>query len=187
MEIAHRLEHFLRDRRLLKIHKELAVNLRKDKDEIFKSYTLRAARKEDLKDIFILYKKIFGVDLLSFLDKIYRHCHAELISVAVTDTGRIVGIDLFMFQEAELGKDILHELYIGIDPEYQHQGLAVALRAYSVKAYRLGGKLKGLSTLAPFDDIKALRTAQRVGYAITKASAKPPAYYLYQALASKLD
>lgn len=187
MEIAHRLEHFFRDRRLLKIHKELAVNLRYDEDEVFKSYTLRAARKADLKDIFVLYKKIFGVELLSFLNKIYRHCYSELISVAAADTGKIVGIDLFMFQEAELGKDILHELYVGIDPEYQHQGLAAALRAYSVKTYRLGGKLKGLSTLAPFDDIKALRTAQRAGYAITKASAKPPAYYLYQAIATKLD
>lgn len=182
MEIAHRLEHFLRDRRLLKIHKNLAVNLRDNKTEQFKSYTLRVARKEDLKEIFSLYTKIFGVELLSFLNKIYHHCYAELISVATTEQGKIVGIDLFMFQEAELAKDILHELYIGVDPEYQHQGLAVALRAYSVKAYRLGGKLKGLSTLAPFNEVKSLRTAQRVGYAITKASAKPPAYYLYQSL-----
>ncbi len=180
MEIAHRLEHFFRDRRLLRIHRKLAVNLRDKKEETFKSYTLRAARKEDLKDIFALYKKIFGVELLSFLNKIYRYCYSELISVAVADSGKIVGIDLFMFQEAELGKDILHELYIGIDPEYQHQGLAVALRTYSIKEYRFGGNLKGMSTLAPFNDIKALRTAQKAGYAITKASAKPPAYYLYQ-------
>lgn len=183
MELAHQFEHFLRDRRLLKIHKELACDLRRDEGvEIFKDYNLRRARKDDLKEIVTLYQHIFGVPLLSFLDKIYKHCYSELITVAVDNDGKLVGLDMFMFQEAELGENILHELYVGVLKEHQSQGLATAMRRYSVKAYAQGAKLSGLSTLAPFNDIKAMRTAQRAGYAITKASAKPPAYYLYQGL-----
>ena len=55
------------------------------------------------------------------------------------------------------------------------------LRRYSADCYD-GGMLSGLSTLAPFSNVKALRSAQKAGYAITKASAKPAAYYLFRYL-----
>ena len=83
-----------------------------------------------------------------------------------------------MFEESEISEKILHELYVAVDPEYQDKGIATALRRYSVRAYAQKRTLKGLSTLARPHDIKALRTAQSAGYAITKAAAKPYAYYL---------
>ncbi len=90
-----------------------------------------------------------------------------------------------MFNEVEVEARIIHEQYLGIAPEYQGRGLSVQLRRYSLNCYAQG-TLRGASTLARETDLKALRSAQKAGYAITRMSAKPPAYYLYQSLSERV-
>ena len=70
---------------------------------------------------------------------------------------------------------------MGVRHEYQDKGIGVKLRQYSSQCYD-EGYLDGISTLADFDNIKALRTAQKAGFAITKTSAKPLAHYLFKHL-----
>lgn len=180
MENLHNFGHMARNFRLLKIHLRLAKSLRNYEKEKYLDFTFRPAKLRDLKAIKDIHSECMGQSLFDWLYRIYFFKARELISVCEDKNGKIVACDMFMFQEVELGEDILHELYVEVLPEYQKQGLATAMRRYCVKSYKAGHKLKGLSTLALFDDIKALRTAQKAGYAITKASAKPPAYYLFQ-------
>ena len=89
-----------------------------------------------------------------------------------------------MFQEVEYEQQIIHEIYLAVDPEYRGRGISTKLRRYSLESYD-HGSLKAVSTLAGFDDIKALRSAQHCGFSIEKSSAKPPAFYLIKYLTSR--
>mgnify|MGYP003372355782 CR=1 FL=1 len=182
MDIIHNIEHFKKALRILRLHQKYANNLRSYEKDKFNDIEFRPGRARDLKAIEQLHLRTFRIPLLNFLRWVYRFKAMELVSVACDKEGRIIAYDLFMFEESEISEKILHELYVAVDPEYQDKGIATALRRYSVRAYAQKRTLKGLSTLARPHDIKALRTAQSAGYAITKAAAKPYAYYLYQAL-----
>ena len=103
------------------------------------------------------------------------------IQIQSTRADDVIGYDLFFFQPSEKNKKVIHELYVGIRTEYQDRGLGVKLRQFSAKCYD-EGYLDGISTLASVDNIKALRTAQKAGFAITKMSAKPVAHYLFKNL-----
>ena len=143
--------------------------------------TFRCAGRGDLEKIVALHNTIFSRPFLDWLLILYKLRASDLISVAVNKSGEIVAYDIYMFEPSEMKDNILHELYIGVHPDYQNQGIAGKLRRYSADCYD-GGKVDGLSTLAPFSNVKALRSAQKAGYAITKASAKPAAYYLFRYL-----
>ncbi len=157
--------------------RNLRADLVKNEDELL----FRRGERGDLKKIVALHNSLYSRPFLDWLLKLYRLKASELISVAVNRQGKLVAYDLFMFEPAEIKENILHELYVGVDPAYQNQGIAGRLRKYSAECYDQG-RVNGLSTLAPFSNVKALRSAQKAGYAITKASAKPAAYYLFRYL-----
>ena len=73
---------------------------------------------------------------------------------------------------------------MGVDPAYQGQGLSTKLRQYSISCYDFG-VLSAISTVAGVDDIKAIRSAQKAGFVIVKASAKPPGHYMVRSLMKK--
>ncbi len=140
-------------------------------------FTFAPATTRQLPAVEELYRQLFGRPLLGWLHWVYRFRAAALISVLQNSDGAVIGFDAFMFNRAEEGAGIIHELYLGIAPAYQGQGLAVKLRRYSLDTYN-HGSLKAVSTLAALNDLKALRTAQHAGFYIAKRSAKPPAHYL---------
>ena len=156
-------------------------NLRKDSSVNEGELTFRRGNRGDLEKIVALHNTIFSRPFLDWLLILYKVRASELVSVAENKSGDIVAYDIYMFEPSEIKDNILHDLYVGVHPDYQNQGLAGKLRRYSADCYD-GGMLSGLSTLAPFSNVKALRSAQKAGYAITKASAKPAAYYLFRYL-----
>ncbi|MCR5537446.1 MAG: hypothetical protein K6F05_08615 [Succinivibrio sp.] len=159
----------------------MSKRIRQPKVEQFEGYTFSAARKEDLKAIEALHLMLFRQPMVRWLRFLYKVRPSELIGVVKNAQGELCGYDCFMFNEVEVQDRIIHEQYVGIAPKFQGQGLSTRLRRYSISCYD-DGFITGVSTLAPEHDIKALRSAQKSGYAIIKMSAKPPAYYLYQKL-----
>lgn len=184
MQIFHEVTEFFTHLKIIFLNYFKSRNLRKNKLLTEGDLIFRRGERSDLKKITELHEKLFGRPFLEWLLKLYVLRSHELVSVAVNSEGEIVAYDMFMFEPAEIKDNILHELFVGVAPEYQNQGLAGRLRKYSVDCYN-EGKTVGLSTLSPFSNVKALRSAQKAGYAITKASAKPAAYYLFRYLKTK--
>ena len=144
-------------------------------------YIFSAATREDLKSIDQLHILLFRQPMVRWIRYVYKVRPNQLIGVVKNAQGQLVGYDCFMFNEVEVADRIIHEQYVAIAPQFQGQGLSTKLRRYSISCYD-EGFITGVSTLAGEHDIKALRSAQKSGYAIVKMSAKPPAYYLYQSL-----
>ena len=163
-----RLSHRIRDQKTIE-----------DGDFIF-----RAGTRHDLKTIEKLHLAAYHVPQVSWIRRVYTFRSSQFIGVVTTKNGTLVGYDSFIINEVEAADRIIHEQDVVIAPQFQGQGLAVKLRRYSISCYN-HGSFCGVSTLAGEKDLKALRTAQKSGYAITKMSAKPPAYYLFQHLTRK--
>lgn len=178
--LSHAFYHWRRDRQLWRLQIELCQGVRTDVTPRQEGeLCLQPMQKKHLPQVQELHKELCGQPLLPWLYKAYCRCPQELGSVITDKDGRVIAYDLFMFNEAEVNQNLIHEQYLGVAREYQGKGLAVKLRRYSLSCYN-HGKLRGASTLAFFHDIKALRTAQQAGYAIVSQSAKPPAHYLVQ-------
>ena len=181
-ELAERAEHIKIFRKNLKLSKGIRkTDVIKDGDLIFRPGTAR-----DLRQIELLHLELFRFPLYGFLSWIYRFRARDLVSVVQDGSGNIIAYDLFFFQPCEMNDKILHELYVGVAQKYQDRGIGVKLRQYSSNCYD-NGYINGISTLASFDNIKALRTAQKAGFAITKTSAKPLAHYLFKHLTRRFD
>lgn len=177
----HSLEHRMRGFALFRENLRRSRGIRRDLAGQCGELSFRRGRRSDLKRVEQLYNCVFRIPMPGWLRWVYMFRAPELMSVAESRDGSLAGFDLFMFQEAEFGQGIVHELYVAVAPAWQGQGVSTKLRRYSARCYDQN-VLRGISTLAPFDDIKALRSAQGAGFAITKASAKPPAHYLFMAL-----
>ena len=178
MSVSHYMEHLKRDFSLWKMNMDRAINLRQDLRVDDGTYIYRRGSAADYKAIQNLHYMLFRQGVVNWLNWLYKFKANELMSVVEEkSTGKIVGYDLFMFNEGEIKDDYLHEQYIGIDPSCQGQSLSVKLRRYSLDCYD-SGSVRAISTLAKVDDIKALRSAQKAGFYITKMSAKPRAHYL---------
>lgn len=180
MQILHELTEYFTHLKIVILNLLKSRRLRSDL-VINDKLTFRRGARDDLKKIVALHNSLYPRPFLDWLLMLYRYKASELISVATDEKGEIVAYDLFMFEPSEIKDNILHELYVGVAPSYQGEGIAGSLRKYSASCYD-NGCLCGLSTLAPFSNVKALRSAQKAGYAITKASAKPAAYYLFRYL-----
>ncbi|HAR80229.1 MAG TPA: hypothetical protein DCR21_05290 [Succinivibrionaceae bacterium] len=185
-EALHSLHHMKRDRALIHMNIRMARGARRKEELRDDGLIFRAGTKADLKKIDEQHLKIYKVPILEWLRRVYSVCPEELIGVVETQDKELIGYDLFMFNESEVTQEIIHEWEVVIAPEYQGRGIATRLRRYSAESYN-HGRLAGVSTLAGFSDVKALRTAQKAGFAITRASAKPPAHYLFKYLKKAQD
>ncbi len=182
MDVKHYLEHVGRDYKLWRLNLKLSKNIRRDLEQSDDNFIYRAARADELKKIEELHLMLVKQPMIGWIRWVYKFRAKELISVVIDKKDNsIVGYDLFMFNEAEVSDNYIHELFVGIIPKYQGLGLSTKLRKYSLECYD-HGRLSGVSTLAFFTDIKALRSAQKSGFAIIKQSAKPPAHYLLHKL-----
>ncbi|MBQ9273326.1 MAG: GNAT family N-acetyltransferase [Succinivibrio sp.] len=177
--LIHSLGHLNHDVKLWKHNLQLSRGIRRQSVVTDGDFTFKPGENRYLKQIEALHLQVFREPLPRWLVWLYRFRARQLIGLALDGEDKVACYNLFMFQEVEYGEDIIHELYVAVAPQYQGQGLATKLRCYSLEAYD-NGRLNGVSTLAHHTDIKALRSAQKAGYAITKESAKPPALYLYR-------
>lgn len=179
--MSHALHHLRRDVSLFRLNRRMAVDLR---DPAFKveenGYVITAAVPSQLKEIEALHLRVFRYPLPTWIAWVYKIRVRELVTVALKGDV-IAGYDAFIFNPGEADDLILHEPFVGVDPAFQGRGLGALLRKHASQSYE-HGRLKGLSTVAPYDDIKALRSAQKAGFAILKASAKPPGHYLFKPL-----
>ncbi len=176
--------HLTHDYKLWRLNVRLAAGIRKPFSKQVGDFSIASGKSSDLKAVLYLHQELFHAPLLGWLKWVYRLRASELMTVLRNGQGQIIGYSLCMFNVAEVGQHIVHEVYVGIAPAYQGQGLATLLRRAVVESYN-HGSLRAISTLAPLDDVKALRSAQKVGYAIVKYAAKPPAYYLLHALSKR--
>lgn len=177
--ISHTIYHLNRDVRLWRMNMRLSRHIRKQITRKDGDLTFTFGTAAKLKEIESLHAQCFRQLMVPWLKWVYKFRMNELCGMVLDKEGKVVAYDLFMFQEAEQDQGIIHEIYVAVAPEYQGQGLSTKLRQFSLECYD-DGCLKGASTLAGFDHVKALRSAQKSGYAITKSSAKPPAHYLYR-------
>lgn len=173
------LHHMTHSIKLWHLNHKLARRIhRKKESQSFNDYTFVVGDGRYIKEIQRLHFMIFRQPMLNWLVWLYRFDMENLVSLILDKEGKVIGYECFMFNEVEIKDHILHEVYVGVLPEFQGQGLATALRQYSIRSYNFGNLL-GLSTVAVNNDIKALRSAQKAGYAITKQSLKPPGQYLF--------
>ena len=185
MALLHTLHHVKRDFKLWQLNKSLAVGIRnldlelKDGD-----FTFTHATTSMLKELEALHHVLFRVPLISWIRWFYKIRCEQLVSVVLNKEGKVIGYDMFIFNEGEVKDFILHEPFVGVDPAYQGQGLSTKLRQYSISCYDFG-VLSAISTVAGVDDIKAIRSAQKAGFVIVKASAKPPGHYMVRSLMKK--
>lgn len=178
MELHHIREHL----RLWQMNQHCARRvMRKHNTEQFGELTFCTGQVKHLKEIQALHLRLFKVPMLNWLVWLYRFRSPQLVSLALNKEGKVVGYECFMINESEVSENILHSVYVGVDEAYQGKGVATALRSYSIRSYDFGN-LTALSTVAGTHDIKALRCAQKAGYAIEKASLKPPGHYLVRHL-----
>ncbi|HIX58024.1 MAG TPA: GNAT family N-acetyltransferase [Candidatus Anaerobiospirillum pullistercoris] len=174
--------HMTHSFKLWSLNHKLARRIhRKKESQTFGDYTFVVGSARYLKDIQGLHFHLFRQPMLNWLIWLYRFSSENLVSLALDKDGKVVGYECFMFNEVEIQDRILHEVYVGVTDEHQGKGVATALRKFSINSYDFGN-LKGLSTVALNNDIKALRSAQKAGYGITKQSLKPPGQYLFKAL-----
>lgn len=178
MNLGHEAQHLKKAFALWRMNMKMSKNLRQN-DEVYKidNFTFKNASPKYLHKIEALHLQLFRQPFFNWLRFIYRFRVQELGSIIVDEKDRVIAYDLFMFNESEYKDNILHELYVGVAPSYQGQGLATRLRKFSVDKYNYG-RLNALSTVAAEYDIKALRSAQKAGFSIAKKSLKPPAHYL---------
>lgn len=177
----HHLSH---DFRLWQLNMQLSKHARAPFERVEDGITYRSGKASDLKDIDAVHQQLFRLPMLGWLRWVYRFRMPELATIARDSRGALVGYSLCMFNVSEVPEHLIHEIYIAITPDFQGKGLAVKLRRIAAQSYD-HGRFAGMSTLAGVDDIKALRTAQRAGFAITKFSAKPPAHYLLYPLTKR--
>ena len=178
--IHHFLYHLLRDASLVRFNLRSAKDLRLSLKAQFEDLTLQTADEDDFSHCMELLQNC-GIYAVPWLQKVFKRRMNQLCSVAKDTKGRIVACDFYMFEPSEQQEDLIHGIYLAVAAEYRDMGLGSALRRFSLDCYDQG-KLHGVSTLVPFGDVKALRCAQHCGFAITKSSAKPPAYYLFKDL-----
>lgn len=179
----HGLHHLSRNFQLWRMNQSLGRQvMRREMQEQFGEYTLTFGSAKYLKEIERMHVRLFREPMLNWLVWLYRFRAANLMSIALDKQGRVRGYECFMFNEAEVADRIIHEVYIGVLDE--GVGLATALRKFSIESYDFGN-LQGVSTVAATHDIKALRSAQKAGFAITKQSLKPPGRYLFKPLSLK--
>lgn len=179
----HSLQHLRRNFKLWNMNQHLARQLmRRNMTQQYGDYTLAIGQVKYLKDIERMHMSLFREPMLGWLVWLYRFRAPNLLSVALNKEGKLVGYECFMFNEVEVESRILHEVYVGVTEE--GRGIATALRKFSIETYDFGN-ITGISTVAGLHDIKALRSAQKAGFAITKQSLKPPGNYLFKALSFK--
>lgn len=181
MQVFHNISERFEKFRVYKYNLERSKKIRNDYVMVEGNLTFKPGAVKYLKQVENLHLELFRFPLYNFLVWIYRFRASQLMSVVVDENDKVIAYDLFMFQPSEKDTKVLHELYVGVAYKYQDKGIGVKLREYSSKCYDQG-YLDGLSTLAAFDNIKALRTAQKSGYAIVKTSVKPLAHYLFKHL-----
>ncbi|HIV16296.1 MAG TPA: hypothetical protein IAB18_10440 [Candidatus Avisuccinivibrio pullicola] len=178
MSLSHTLHHMERDVSLWRLNHRLVKGIRNRELTLTEDgFTFTHATRSMVKEIESLHLQLFRVPLINWIRWVYKFHVADLVSVILDKDGHVAGYDMFIFNEGEWQDRILHEPFVGVDPKYQGLGLSTKLRRYSVTCYNFG-ILNGLSTVAAYDDIKALRSAQKSGYGIVKASAKPSGHYL---------
>lgn len=179
----HSIQHLSRNIKLWNMNQHLARQLmRKNITQQYGEYMLAIGNVKYLKEIERLHTHLFREPMLNWLVWLYRFRAPQLLSMALNSKNELVGYECFMFNEAEIKDHILHEVYVGVSDE--GKGIATALRKFSIETYDFGN-IKGISTVASMQDIKALRSAQKAGYAITKQSIKPPGHYLFKPLSLK--
>ncbi len=184
MQIIHEVTEFIEHVKIIAVNLFKSRKLRKALSVSEDGLVFRAGKASDVDKVELLYRELFGKSFLGWLKILYKLSARNFMSVIENESGEIIGFDLFMFEPSELKDNYLHALYIGIAQKYQQKGLSSKLRKYSIDCYN-EGRVKGISTLAPFNNVRALRLAQKNGFAITKTSAKPLAYYLFRYLSTK--
>lgn len=179
------LHHLSHNLRLWQMNQKYARQIvRQHDEEQFGEYTFCTGRVKYLKQIQSLHLQLFREPMLNWLVWLYRFRSPELVSLALDKEGKVIGYECFMMNEGEIKDHILHGVYVGVHADLQGKGIATALRRYSIKTYDFGN-LTGLSTVALANDIKALRSAQKAGYAIEKQSLKPSGHYMFRRLTLK--
>lgn len=176
----HSIQHLNHNFRLWRMNNVLARKLiRKNITQQYGDYTLTIGHVKYLKDIERLHACLFREPMLGWLVWLYRFQAPKLMSIALNAKGEVIGYECFMFNEVEVADRIIHEVYVGVTEE--GKGIATALRKFSLETYDFGS-VTGVSTVALMHDIKALRSAQKAGFAITRQSLKPPGHYLFKPL-----
>ena len=176
------LHHFSHNVQLWKMNQKYARQIMRRQDpEKFGDYTFVTGKVKYLKEVQSLHSQLFRVPMLNWLVWLYRFRSPELVSLVLDKENKVVGYECFMLNEGEIEHHILHSLYVGVHPSLQGQGIATALRRWSIASYDFGN-LNALSTVADMNDIRALRSAQKAGYGIEKQALKPPGHYLVRHL-----
>lgn len=100
---------------------------------------------------------------INFWRKLLLKHRGQAICGIAINNGALLGFCLYYFREDELSSHIIHEAFIGVEPNSRNKGIATSLRYHMAKHFAMQG-LKGISTQISPDNLPSLRSAKRIGF-----------------------
>lgn len=86
---------------------------------------------------------------------------AELVDEA--GAPKIVGMNMYYFNERDIKEHTIHEGFIGVDAEFNGRGIATKMRQMAIQHFKLAG-FSGISTRISLDNFGSLKSAQKLGF-----------------------
>lgn len=94
---------------------------------------------------------------------VVRLAGRRTVLVLADRNGRIVGLNVYYFNEVDLREGTIHEGFIGVAREFQGRGLAGTLRGAAIEHFRVNG-LAGISSRISTTNHGSMRSALRLGF-----------------------
>lgn len=140
-------------------------------NEVSGAVLIRGFRLWDLRQLRQLYLNLNPEGSLSlprFLWGVigYRRL---LIVAEETQTGSVVGLDLYYFNPRDLRESTVHEGFVGVVPGYRGLGLATKMRVTAKQHFQRNG-VTGISTRIAQDNKASLISALKLGFEIVETN-----------------
>ncbi len=97
---------------------------------------------------------------------LYQLVGSKLIIVAKSHDRKqpkLVGVDLYYFNQRDFNDRTVHEGFVGVDPNYQGRGIASEMRIHAISHFNQAG-FKGISTRISLSNKPSLASALKLGF-----------------------
>ena len=78
---------------------------------------------------------------------------------------KVVGVEIFYFNQRDLVQNTIHEGFIGVEPSFQGQGISQAMRSHAIEHYRKTS-ISGISTRISVYNDGSYRSASKLGFRV---------------------
>ena len=132
-----------------------------------REFTIEGLPQDKVEDLKSIHMNLRNGRQINFWRYSLLYFHADKIcSIITCNKQNIVGFQLLYFRKNEWRKNIIHEAFIGISPEFRGMGLSTQLRKHTVEHLKRNKKLCGISSQVSRTDTTAIRSARKAGFMV---------------------